>query len=127
MNKLFRKSILAVVYYWRIIMDYRYNPLRHIGDPSLQLYFTLVLFTAWSVYFGFLGSYYIGWLGYDTVTSIFVHVAVILPIGFTNAVFVDAERDGASWLRSWRRKEEQERLEENPHLRRVKWDIDKEA
>ena len=127
MNKLFRKTTLGIVYYWRIIMDNRYNPLRHIGDPSLQLYFTLVLFTVWSVYFGFLGSYYIGWLGYDTVTSIIVHIAVILPVGFTNAVFTDAERDGALWLRRWHRQEAMDKLNENPQLRRIKWDIDKEA
>tara|TARA_Y100001937_G_scaffold120789_1_gene178517 strand:- start:8383 stop:8766 length:384 start_codon:yes stop_codon:yes gene_type:complete len=127
MNKLFRKTTLGIVYYWRIIMDNRYNPLRHIGDPSLQLYFTLVLFTVWSVYFGFLGSYYIGWLGYDTITSIIVHIAVILPVGFTNAVFTDAERDGALWLRRWHRQEAMDKLNENPQLRRIKWDIDKEA
>ena len=127
MNKLFRKTTLGIVYYWRIIMDNRYNPLRHIGDPSLQLYFTLVLFTVWSVYFGFLGSYYIGWLGYDTITSIIVHIAVIFPVGFTNAVFTDAERDGALWLRRWHRQEAMDKLNENPQLRRIKWDIDKEA
>ena len=53
-------------------MDYRFNPLRHIPDPSLQMYFTLVLFTMWSVYFGFVASYYMGWLGYNTIVSIIV-------------------------------------------------------
>ena len=84
-------------------MDHRYNPLRFIADPSLQMYFTLVLFTVWSVYFGFVASYYMGWLGYSTVTSIIVHIAVLLPIGFTNAVFIDAERDGSKWLKDWRK------------------------
>ena len=45
-------------------------------------------------------SYYMGWLGY-IVTSIIVHVAVIF-VAFTNAVFLDAERDGAKWLKDWR-------------------------
>jgi len=84
-------------------MDNRYNPLRFIKDPSLQLYFTLVLFTAWSVYFGFVAAYYMGWLGYSTITSIIVHIAVILPVGFTNAVFLDAERDGSKWLKKIKR------------------------
>jgi len=44
-----------------------------------------------------------GWLGYSTVTSIIVHIAVLLPIGFTNAVFIDAERDGSKWLKDWRK------------------------
>jgi hypothetical protein len=36
-----------------------------------------------------------------------VHVAIIIPVAFTNAVFVDAERDGENWLQEWR--EEQSR------------------
>ena len=92
--KYFRKFIMWVVDCWRLVMDNRYNPLKYIPDPSLQTYFTLILFTMWSVYFGFLASFYMGWLGYDIVTSIIVHIAVILPVAFTNAVFIDAERDG---------------------------------
>ena len=93
------KLLAWVVDCWRVVMDHRYNPLRYIADPSLQLYFTLVLFTMWSVYFGFVAAYYMGWLGYDIVTSIIVHIAVVLPVGFTNAIFIDAERDGAKWLK----------------------------
>ena len=93
------KLLVWVVDCWRLVMDNRYNPLRYIADPSLQLYFTLVLFTMWSVYFGFVAAYYMGWLGYDIVTSIIVHIAVVLPVGFTNAIFIDAERDGAKWLK----------------------------
>ena len=94
---------MFVVDCWRVVMDNRYNPLRWIADPSLQMYFTLVLFTIWSVYFGFVASYYMGWLGYNTLTSIVVHIGVIFPIAFTNAVFIDAERDGAPWLARWRK------------------------
>ena len=92
---------------WRVVMDNRFNPLRFIPDPSLQMYFTLVLFTMWSVYFGFVATYYMGWLGYNTVTSIVIHCAVLIPIAFTNAIFIDAERDGHKWLKEW--KEEQNR------------------
>ena len=52
----------------------------------------------WSIYFGFVASFYMGWLGYSIVTSIIVHVAVILPVAFT-MVFLDAERDGSKWLK----------------------------
>jgi|TARA_Y100000289_G_scaffold46987_1_gene47193 hypothetical protein len=97
-----KKFIMWIVDCWRLVMDNRYNPLKYIPDPSLQIYFTLVLFVMWSVYFGFVASYYMGWLGYSIVTSIIVHVAVILPVAFTNAVFLDAERDGAKWLKDWR-------------------------
>ena len=98
--KYFRKFLLWVVDCWRNVMDNRYNPLRYIPDPSLQTYFTLVLFVMWSVYFGFVASFYMGWLGYDIVTSIIVHIAVVLPVAFTN-VFVDAERE-SKWLKDWR-------------------------
>ena len=98
------KLLVWVVDCWRLVMDNRYNPLRYIADPSLQLYFTLVLFTMWSVYFVFVAAYYMGWLGYDIVTSIIVHIAVVLPVGFTNAIFIDAERDGAKWLKDIKKK-----------------------
>ena len=91
---------------WKVVMDNRYNPLRFIADPSLQMYFTLVLFTMWSVYFGFVATYYLGWLGYNVLTSIIVHVGVLIPLFFTNAVFLDAERDGAQWLKKIRKEQE---------------------
>lgn len=133
MNKpnIFRQFTLWVVDSWRLVMNARYNPLKYIPDPSLQTYFMLVLFTMWSVYFGFVASYYMGWLGYNTVTSIVVHIAVVLPIAFTNAVFIDAERDGSKWVKDWR--DEQEswkfwlKISQRNYEKRVKWDLDKEA
>ena len=104
MNKKFIKLTTWVIDCWRVVMDHRFNPLRFIPDPSLQMYFTVVLFTMWSVYFGFVASYYMGWLGYSTITSIIVHIAVILPVGFTNAIFIDAERDGSKWLKDLKKK-----------------------
>ena len=100
-----KKFIMWVVTCWRLVMDNRFNPLRFIPDPSLQMYFTLVLFTAWSVYFGFVATFYMGWYGYDIVTSIAIHIAVIIPIAFTNAVFLDAERNGDKWLKEWKKDE----------------------
>ena len=104
---LFRRVVMSLVSGWRRVMDVRYNPLKYIADPSLQAYFMLVLFTVWSVFFGFLAANYLGWFGYNTVASIIVHVSIILPLAFTNAIFVDAERDGDKWLQEW--KEEQNR------------------
>jgi len=133
MNKpsLFRRTSLFIVDSWRLVMNAKYNPLKHIPDPSLQTYFMLVLFTMWSVYFGFVASYYMGWLGYNTVLSIIVHVAVLIPLAFTNAIFLDAERDNAPWLFEWRTEQEQWKFWKNrPSVKGkniVKWDIDKEA
>ena len=125
---IYRRLVMFVVDSWRVIMDARYNPLRHIKDPSLQTYFMLVLFTMWSVYFGFVATYYMGWLGYSTVTSIIVHICILLPLAFTNAVFTDAERDHAPWLLQWRKEESSWKFWQRrtkPNM--VRWDIDNEA
>ena len=129
--KIVMKLIEWVLTCWRSVMDNRYNPLRYIPDPSLQMYFTLVLFTMWSVYFGFVASYYMGWLGYNTIVSIIVHIGVLVPIAFTNAIFIDAERDGANWLKNWKTNKrldtQDANLRKSNHEKRVKWDIDIEA
>ena len=126
---LFRRTVMSVVYGWRRVMDVRYNPLKYIPDPSLQTYFMLVLFTVWSVFFGFLAANYLGFFNYNTVVSIFIHVAVLLPLGFTNAIFIDAERDGHKWLKEW--KEEQSRYKLVLNRLKTKnltlWDPSKEA
>ena len=128
---LHRRLLLFVVDSWRVVMDNRFNPLRYIPDPSLQMYFTLVLFTMWSVYFGFVATYYMGWLGYDTITSLIVHFAVIVPLGFTNAIFMDAERENAPWLFKWRTEQRTyklwQKIRRPNYEKRIPWDIDREA
>ena len=126
---LFRRTVMKLVSGGRRVMDVKYNPLRHIPDPSLQTYFMLVLFTIWSVFFGFLAANYLGLFNYNTLASIAIHVAVILPLAFTNAIFVDAERDGATWLKEW--KEEQSRYKLVVNRLKTKnlviWDPNKES
>jgi|TARA_R110001592_G_scaffold122350_2_gene328998 hypothetical protein len=114
---------------WRLIMDVKYNPLKYVRDPSLQAYFMLVLFTIWSVTFGLIAIYYIGWLGYDIVTSIIVHAAILIPMMITNAVFVDAERDGHKWLAEWNEEKSKYKIFVNRLKRKnlVRWDMDNEA
>ena len=126
---LWRRFVFFVLDCWRLVMDARFNPLKYIPDPSLQTYFMLVLFTMWSAFFGLIAAYWGGWFGnYNTVVSIIVHAAVLLPIAFTNAIFIDAERNGSKWLTEWNR----ERTDwlwwiSRPKEVRIKWDIDKEA
>ena len=126
---LFRRSVMGLVNGWRRVMDVRYNPLKYIPDPSLQTYFMLVLFTIWSVFFGFLAANYLGWFGYSTVASIIIHVAILVPMALTNAIFVDAERDGHKWLKEWQ--EEQSRYKLVVNRLKTKnltlWDPTKEA
>jgi hypothetical protein len=107
---LFRRSVMLVVHLWRKIMDVKYNPLRYIPDAPLQSYFMLVLLVIWSITFGFIASYYFGWMGYSTVTSIVVHLTILVPVVITNAVFIDAERTGEQWLAEWEEEQSKYRL-----------------
>ena len=67
-------------------MDVKYNPLKHIPDPSLQAYFMLVLFTIWSVAFGLIAIFWLGFIGYNIMTSIIVHLHNY-PISFYKCGF----------------------------------------
>ena len=110
----------------RVVMDNRFNPLRHIPDASIQAYFTLVLFTMWSITFGFIATYYLGWYGYDTLTSIIVHLSIVIPLIFTNVVFKEAEENGSKWYTEYKQEEWKRKL--FPRKSNViKWDIDNEA
>ena len=89
----------------------------------------MVLFTVWSVVFGFIAIFWLGLIGYDILTSIIVHLLILIPIAFTNAVFIDAERDGENWLREWREEQSRYKLIANRLKRKnlTLWDPFKEA
>lgn len=125
---IFRRFVMFVVDSWRAVMDVRFNPLKHI-DPSLQTYFMLVLFTIWSISFGLIAIFWLGYIGYSIPTSILVHAAIIIPIAFTNAIFVDAERDGENWIKEWREEQSRYKLVVNRLKTKnlVIWDPNKEA
>ena len=126
---IFKRSVMQVVNLWRRVMDVKFNPLRFIPDNTLQSYFMLVLFTIWSITFGFIATYYIGWLGYSTAISVVVHLTILIPIMITNAVFIDAERTGDQWLAE--RKEEQSKYKLFMNRMKMKnvvrWKSDTEA
>ena len=124
---LHRRIIMNLVYGWRRVLDANVNPLKYIPDPSLQTYFMLVLFVMWSVYFGFLAGNY--WIGYNTVMSIIVHVAILVPLAFTNAIFIDAERDGHNWLKEWKEERSRYKIVVNRLKKKnlVIWNPNKEA
>ena len=125
----FRRTIMFVVDKWRIIMNVKYNPLRHVPDPSIQTYFMVVLFTVWSITFGLIAIFWLGFIGYNILTSILVHLAILIPIAFTNAIFIDAERDGENWLKEWREEQSKYKLLLNRLKTKnlVLWDPNKEA
>ena len=127
---IFQKLLVWVIDCWRLVMDNRFNPLKYIPDPSLQAYFTLVLFVMWSAYFGLVATVYMGF-NYDTITSIIIHMAVIVPLIFTNLIFKDAEKNGRNWIADFRTDQERKRwwdkVRKPNYEKRIKWDIDKEA
>ena len=125
----FRRTVMFIVEKWRIIMNVKYNPLRHVPDPSIQTYFMVVLFTVWSITFGLIAIFWLGFIGYNILTSILVHLAILIPIAFTNAMFVDAERDGENWIKEWRVEQSRYKLLVNRLKRKnlVIWDPNKEA
>ncbi|MDA8955396.1 hypothetical protein N9730_01275 [Gammaproteobacteria bacterium] len=126
---IFRRVVMSIVDKWRVVMNVKYNPLKYIPDPSLQTYFMLVLFTIWSITFGVIAIFWLGFIGYNILTSILVHAAVVIPLAFTNAIFVDAERDGENWLKEWREEQSRYKLVMNRLKTKnlVLWDPNKEA
>jgi hypothetical protein len=68
-----------------------------------------------------------GWYGYDIVTSIIVHLVVVIPIIFTNIVFHEAERDGRNWYTEHRQEQWKKKLFPRGKANVIKWDIDNEA
>ena len=80
-------------------------------------------------FLGSLAANYLGFFNYNTIVSIVIHVAIILPLAFTNAIFVDAERDGEKWLKEWKEEQSRYKLVMNRLKSKnlVLWDPNKEA
>ena len=92
-----KRLLFWVIDCWRLVMDMRYNPLRHIADPSIQMYTYLALFTMWSGYFAVVAWSWLSWESYSVVYSIIIHMAVLAPLFVTTQIFKDAEKNGAKW------------------------------
>ena len=126
-----KKLIFWIIDCWRLVMDLRYNPLRHIKDPSIQMYFYLALFVMWSGYFSVVAWTWLSWENYSVVASVGIHLAVLIPLFVTNAVFMEAEKNGANWYTSYRTQQNMERMNDKlkrpNYEKRIKWDIDNEA
>ena len=126
-----KRLLFWVIDCWRLVMDMRYNPLRHVKDPSIQMYIYLALFIMWSGYFGVLAWTYLEWVNYSITQSIFIHLGVLIPLFITNAIFAEAEKNGAKWYKDFRIQQDIEamdkRLSRSNYEKRVRWDLDREA
>tara|TARA_Y100001938_G_C7749716_1_gene263325 strand:+ start:90 stop:473 length:384 start_codon:yes stop_codon:yes gene_type:complete len=126
-----KKLLFWIIDCWRLVMDLRYNPLRHIKDPSIQMYFYLALFIMWSGYFSVVAWTWLSWDNYSIVASIAIHLAVLIPLFVTTQVFKEAETNGSKWYTDYRTEQSIEamnnRLKRRNYEKRIKWDIDREA
>ena len=126
-----KKLLFWIIDCWRVVMDLRYNPLRHIKDPSIQMYFYLALFVMWSGYFSVVAWTWLSWDNYNVVGSIIIHLAVLIPLFITNSIFAEAEKNGSKWYTNYRTEQSIEamnnRLSKTNYEKRIKWDIDREA
>ena len=78
---------------YKAVMDANVNPLRHVPDPVSRFWIMTVMAWMWctasGIYLGsvlFIGSSFIG------------HLALLIMVFFTAAVFYDAEQRQDSWL-----------------------------
>jgi len=126
---LFRRVVMSFVNGWRRVMDVRYNPL---GMYPIQVYRHTLCWSC-SLYgvcfLDFLAANYLGFFNYNIVASIVIHIAILLPLAFTNAIFVDAERDGEKWLKEWKEEQSRYKLVVNRLKTKnlVMWNPNKEA
>tara|TARA_Y100000022_G_C13004881_1_gene264023 strand:- start:161 stop:421 length:261 start_codon:yes stop_codon:yes gene_type:complete len=85
----------------------------------------------WSGYFGVLAWTYLEWVNYSITQSIFIHLGVLIPLFITNAIFAEAEKNGAKWYKDFRLQQDIEamdkRLSRSNYEKRVRWDLDREA
>ena len=105
-------------------MNLKYNPIRFIGDVSLQCYYMIVLSIIWTMAFC---SLIAGWAG--VLPLIIGHVAVIFALFFTYAVFYDARKDGKGWFLTWDRSYKMSTSYKNKDRRKnaCRWDLEHEA
>ena len=77
----------------------------------------------------FLAANYLGFFNYNTVSKHCIHIGILLPLAFTNAIFVDAERDGEKWLKEWKEEQSRYKLVANRLKTKnlVMWNPNKEA
>ena len=119
-----KRAMLWFYYTWESLMNLKYNPLRFIGDVSMQMYLMLALSIVWSASFCALIA---GWSG--LVSLIWGHVLTVFALFMPYATFKDAEKNNSAWLIRW--KEDYNLLSlfrrrgKNKNI--CQWDLEKEA
>ena len=115
------KRLLMNFYHgWDSVMNLKYNPIRFIGDMSVQMYVMTVLSIFWSMAFCALIA---GWQG--IIPLIYGHVGVLAMIFLTYATFKQGNDRNEEWFKRWT--EELNRKPVDRTKNACKWDLEKEA
>lgn len=105
---------------WDSVMNLKYNPIRFIGDMSLQMYYMTVLSIFWSMTFCALIA---GWQA--IIPLIYGHVAVVAAIFLTYATFKEGNDRQEKWFKRW--EAEIARANADRTKNACQWDLEKEA
>ena len=115
-----KKLLMNFYLGWDSVMNLKYNPIRFIGDMSVQMYTMTVLSIFWSMAFCAL---IVGWQG--IIPLIYGHVAILAMIFLTYATFTQGNDRNEEWFK--RLEEELNRKPTDRTKNACKWDLEKEA
>ena len=119
-----KNKLMWFFYSWDSVMNLKYNPLRFIGDVSLQCYYMIVLSILWTLAFCGLIA---GWTG--VIPLLAGHVGILFAIFFTYAIFYDARKGGSQWFADWNSSYNMHLAHKNKDRSKnaCKWDLEHEA
>ena len=79
-----QSNILKIIYWvdscWKLVMDHRYNPLRHIPDLQTRHMVLQILAWMWATTFAlWMGSIWA--FGISTIAHLFIIAAIVVTVG----------------------------------------------
>lgn len=81
---------------WDGVMNLKYNPIRFIGDMSVQMFWMTLLSIFWSIAFASLIA------GFQAIIPlIYGHVAMLAVIFLTYATFKQGNDRNEEWFKRW--------------------------
>jgi len=115
-----KKLLMNFYYGWDSVMNLKYNPIRFIGDMSIQMYTMTVLSIFWSMAFC---AFIAGWQG--IIPLLYGHVGILGMIFATYATFKQGNDRQEEWFKRWETELAQSNIDRTKNA--CKWDLEKEA
>ena len=115
-----KKLLMNFYYSWESVMNLKYNPIRFIGDMSIQMYLMFVLSLIWSISFCALIA---GWQA--IIPLVYGHVGILGSIYATYATFKQGNDRQEEWFKRWETELAQSNIDRTKNA--CKWDLEKEA